>query len=139
AMFDSLEFRTLRARAENFFGIESRSEEVISSDDPSIAKEVQVMFWLLDSNKTDPSPIDIMRDTGASTLEGAHETLKEKIGMNELSQVWTGIAQPLVPGVDEMNSRGMGVDTAYLQTVSRDYGAKLKEIEARILSIAGME
>lgn len=68
-----------------------------------------------------------------------YHVLKPRIVIEGLSPVYEDIDRPLVPIIVDMERAGVKVSTATLTTLSDDFAARLKELEAIIYKTAGRE
>lgn len=147
ALFDELGFRTLRARVKNVFGSheeeqseEPEEEQVIETVDPTRLTEAQVMLWLLASDFTNPTLDDIYAYTKTQSFDAAYTVLEARLrDTGRLEEVYTKIEKPLIPVLRSMETRGVMVDCAALETLRERYRSELADIEGRIFAHAGHE
>lgn len=148
-LFDSLGFRTLRARARAVYGAETEANAVEAiSEEEHESEEVaqdrfeqaQVMLWLLASDLTNPAIDDILAYTKTQNFSAAYAELEKRIAMTgRLDEVYEKIEQPLIPILRAMEARGVCIDKEVLESLRKKYRAELEEIQARIYAAAGKE
>jgi DNA polymerase-1 len=146
--FTSLGFRSLIPRLRELAGAkpagsgpqfkEQRTREAPEEDSPQ-ADEAKVMLWLTNSELTNPSTEDVLNNTGAETVAEAYVKLEEKIKKENLESVWQDIEKPLIPVVNAMNVRGVAIDRAHLESLSKEYHKELDLIGTKIYKLAGSE
>src|SRR6185295_10472552 len=152
ALFTDLGFRSLIQRISNLYsdGKSTPSKEpqikekkVASSslfqDNSPLFKETAVMFWLTNSEITDPTAEDILNNTNSETIEEAHKKLVQKLKDDKLYSVYEDIEKPLIPVVERMNERGVLIDAPYLKELSKEYTKELGKLEKKIYAHAGVE
>ncbi len=136
------EFRSLTTRIENMFG-DKESFKVVSED---IDKEEEVEgdfqslcvgLWLLNSEKSGPSKIDVLTYTKAKTFNDAKVKIEADIKVNNLDYVYHNIELPIIPVINEMKDTGIKVDVKYLETLSKKYHKELDILEKKITELAG--
>jgi len=165
-LFKQLDFRTLSERLRNTVrngggsskgGVESgggikeegevqgslgslyEDEESREKVDPEELKRVSVALWVLDSNLTNPNYDDILRYTGAKTLEDAKAFIFKQLKKEELEFVYTHIEEPLIPVIEKMEKCGIKLDLSALKELSKEYHEKKKMLEQEIFAMAGVE
>ncbi len=149
-LFQELSFRTLGARMKAVLGVSPPEEEGGSEggeekEAPAESVPQQdltkayIALWLLDSTLTMPTLDDVLRFTKKKTFEEAKQVLDVELKRQGLERVYKGIELPLIPLIDEMEKRGVYIDTTYLKKLSKEYTAELKKFEKRIFELAGKE
>lgn len=119
---------------------EARGEKVSDSQSlPENFKKLQIMAWLVDSDKTDPSIEDICAVAGVDHITEAEKPLLEKIRENGLEQVFENIELPLMPIVDKAEKFGVLVDPEQLRKLSKEYHGYTATLEKEIWNLAGKE
>ena len=147
-LFTLLEFKSLAVKVKQLFAPEvaTQADGLLplpstapdySTVDPILLREAGIALWLTDSEKTTPSAEDIITETGAATIEDAKAQLEAGLGKAGLSAVYEDIELPLIPIITRMETKGITLDAAYLQGLSRDYHEKLTAIESSIYEHAG--
>lgn len=136
-LLSDLDFRSLKSKVAEAFSFEVTNETVdISPDD---LKELVCMYWVIDSNKLDPSFDDILSYTKTKTAQEAKKVLQKVIDDNELSYIWEHIEKPLMPVIKEMTKMGIKVDVPLLKRLSEKHHATLDALEKKIWKEAGEE
>ncbi len=150
-LFDELEFRSLRARAENMFkrgGVGQQSllssgdtkvEDSIKEDvgDKEDLAETSIALWVLDSSIVDPSLEDILRFVKVKSFAKAKEIILKTLLAKKLDSVFNDIEKPLIPIVQKMEERGVKVDISYLKKLSEEYHRELSIYEKKVFKMAG--
>ncbi len=149
-MCDEFGFRTLRERVKTVVakvsGIETsegkeEAEGAVEEDvDTQKLREAGALLWLISSDFTKPSLDDILVFTKQKTLEAAYEELlKEVQKLGRVETVFEKIEKPLVPVLEQMEERGVLVDTKVLKKLATTYAKDLKLIEESVYDHAGRE
>ena len=107
--------------------------------DEKKVREVAIALWVLDSEQANASLEDILQTSGKETLEDAEKYIFDELQKQDLEKVFKKIEKPLIPIVEEMEARGVGLDLAYLKKLSKSYHKKLDTIAKRIYKHAGAE
>ncbi len=143
ALFDTLGFRSLAARArtqfkvaETLFADADTPEDTLSGAE---LEETKVAVWILNSELTTPSEQDILSYTKARSLVDARAKALARIKEENLVDVFEHIEKPLIPLLAKMKETGVALDTAYLKTLSVDYHRELSVLEKKIWKRAGGE
>ncbi len=68
-----------------------------------------------------------------------HQKLRSKLVGEKLVSVYERIDRVMPKIVAQMEERGVRLDTNYLSSLSSEFGTKLKNLEAKIFALAGME
>ena len=102
-------------------------------------RPIAVGAWLLDSNYTGPTYEDVLKITNSSDWDSAKKAVLEEIKNRGLSRVYDEVELPLIPVLDAMKERGIKVDRAYLEKLSKEYNSKIQELEKGIYKLAGQE
>jgi len=142
AMFDEFGFKSLRERARATLGMRGEPVEFFPPEvvDPERLREGQVMLWLISSDFTNPSLDDILAFTKERTFDKAFVVLEKQLAeLGRVRDVYEKIEKPLIPVLREMEARGILVNPAVLDELSKKYGAELLSIEKRIHQSAGHE
>lgn len=147
-LFDSLGFRTLRARARSVLVAEG-AEDIVEVEeeeappeivDPTRLTEAKVMLWLLASDFTNPSQEDVLAYTKKQTFDEAYNELEERIGKEgRLKEVYERIERPLIAVLRKAEAHGVLIDRDALEVLRARYREELTTIEARIYTLAGKE
>ncbi len=144
ALFDTLGFRTLRARAQALLGAgeseDDEAETVEESIPPARLEEAKVLLWLVCSDFTNPSLDDVLGYTGKATFEEAYTELEQTLrATGRLGAVYDDIERPLIPLIERMKEYGVLIDTNVLGALATEYRADLEDIEKRIYATVGHE
>ncbi len=144
-LFDELEFRSLRLRAESLFKkngvgqknlLESTVAEIPKDDELAV---VQIALSVLNSNLTEASLEEILRFAKTKSFDEASEKIFALVKREKLDQVFEKLEKPLIPIVKKMEERGIKIDVSYLRKLSDEYHAELSKIEKKIFKLAGSE
>ncbi|MDP4550888.1 DNA polymerase I [Alkalihalobacillus macyae] len=67
------------------------------------------------------------------------ETLEEQLRKNEQFELFRDLEMPLTLVLGEMETKGVSVDTAFLEKMGEELNKKLSAIQSRIFELAGVE
>ena len=168
ALFDKLEFKSIGARVKNLF---SEEKEVVAPEvkgkqgalfeaasvPPVELRKTAIALWLLDSEKTTPTPEDIFAyaglpaedsaqaglsaevsaQAGTQDFKKAKETIFSDLDKEGLRGVYEDIELPLISIIERAQTKGILVDVDYLKKLSLDYHKKLLKAESAIFEAAG--
>ncbi len=140
-LFKEFEFRSLGSKLAEALSIESSNttEFPVGVADPKELKEVGLMLWVVDSNKTNPTLEDILSYTRKDTLAEAKEFLEKTIKQQNLSFVFESIEKPLISITESMTALGVKIDTERLKVLSKKYHKELSILEKKIWKMVGEE
>lgn len=147
SLFRELNFRTLAVRVKELLGPTSASllladvaaeEKTEEAYDPLEFKKLQIMTWLLDSERANPTQDDILAFAKTDTLVDAKQKLEGALKKEKLESVYKEIEVPLIPVVEDMQKRGVSVDSVFLKKLSNEYHQTLSGIESKIHTHAGV-
>jgi DNA polymerase-1 len=131
-LFNELEFRTLIGRVKKLKALGSETSKRPEVSLPSADfKELAIAIWLINSDLTNPKSEDIINYPQEKILPDL-----EKLG---LKKVYEEIELPLIPILEQAQSRGIKVDKKLLSELSKDYHLKLTKLEKNIYKLAGAE
>lgn len=147
-MLAEFEFRSLLPRVRALF--KDQPEEALHTEatlgfegEDSVPPEelapVALAVWVLDSNITEPTLDDVYRLGKSRDFAEAKKHILHEIEKNELSFVYNSIELPLMPTLRIMESRGVCVDRAFLEELSKRYHKELDRMAKRIFDAAGKE
>lgn len=132
-----LDFRALKGKVAEAFSF-TVSEEYTEAS-PEDVRKASLMFWVIDSNKTNPSIDDLLSYTRTKTITDAIQALEKIIADQNLTYIWEEIEKPLMSITDQMREVGIQVDVAVLKKLSEKHHKTLAELEAKIWKEAGEE
>lgn len=137
--FDEYEFRSLKNRTGNVFGIkqdtvEEKKEIEVEGDFTPLC----VGLFLLNSENTNPTKIDVLTYTKAKSFNEAKTKIESDIKVNGLGYVYNEIELPLIPILKRMTEVGVLVDREYLADLSKKYHKVLDSLEKKITELAGV-
>jgi DNA polymerase-1 len=144
ALFKELEFKTLIDRFDRLLGgtgmkasesVEKQEETV----DPLELKKISIALWLLNSDISAPSLEDILAYAHTETFDAAKEKILSDLKHYNLEKVYQDVELPLIPIIEEAQTRGIMVDKEYFTALSKSYHAELSKIESAIYAHAGKE
>ncbi len=158
-LFQELGFRTLGARVKKSLApleekkaLSSSAEDVRSTPAVAVrdlfssqeehspeAKELALALWVIDSNITNPKLDDVLGFARAKTLAEARVVIERELDARGARKIFEEIEKPLMPVVEEMNKRGVKIDTAKLLHLSTTYHKELARLEKEIWKLAGEE
>ncbi len=138
-LFVQFEFRTLGAKVAEVLSLDVGTTEVVVDADPREVKEVGLMLWVIDSNKTNPDINDILSYTRTNNISDAKKVLQKIIKDQNLSYVLENIEMPLIPITEKMTELGVKIDIERLKELSKKYHKELDTLEKKIWKIVGEE
>lgn len=112
----------------------------------SFQDDLQILFWLNDPRKTDPSLSDLLISVGktgedialeAAALPDIYKTLFEEIKKKDLVSVYRDIELPLVPVLFAMEKRGIRVNPRMLSDLGETTEKEIKRLEKEVHMLAG--
>ena len=65
--------------------------------------------------------------------------LREELQESQATNLYEDIEMPLIPVLADMEMAGVALDTGFLRDMSREIGARLEQIQARIYEAVGVE
>lgn len=147
-LFDTLSFKTLKARVHTYFGFQQSllntdeapagaAEESI--EDTPAWDEAKVLYWLLDSNRTNPTAHDVASTVGTKDPAEAAQRLYADLKKTGKTEVFDVIEKPLIPIVRRMDSVGVRIDLKVFEHLAKEYSEKAAKIERAIIELAGEE
>lgn len=149
ALCEELEFRTLRERIRALILTNNSAQMPIEHIEPLAVdarelEETEVALWLLQSDTTNPTLMDVIsygrthlkEDTFAAARESIFSELKKT---GRLQYVYDNIERPLMPIISRMNEAGIFLDAPYLANLAKEYKGELSKIAGRIYEAAGHE
>ncbi len=141
-VFSEFDFRSLIQRFNDVIGEVEQGTDTHSTEDAleeDKKKELVVLTWLLNSDLTQPSEEDSLQFLKARTLSEAYTKALDLLEKEGLTYVFEKIEKPLIPIVEEMQERGVSIDTSRLKELKGEYEKELKDQETRIWEYAGGE
>lgn len=138
-LFVQFEFRSLGSKVAEALSLDVAEPEVIIDANPEEVKEVGLMLWVVDSNKTNPDVNDILSYTRTNSLSEARKVLEKIIKDQNLSYVFENIEKPLIPITKAMTDTGIKIDVERLSVLSKKYHKELESLEKKIWKIVGEE
>ncbi len=140
-LFSELGFRTLSTRVKNLLDV-PLTQETTSAVAPEELADAQVLLWLLESERTNASLVDIVEYGRAyfGTLDFAttRDRLREEVEKTgRLGMVYKEIEAPLLKVVAELSKTGITLDVTYLKDLSIKMHAELTKLETEIYALAG--
>lgn len=141
-LFSELGFRTLSTRIKNLLDVPATTETMAAVPERELA-EAQVLLWLIESERTNATLIDIVEYGrayfGTPDFVTTRDRLREEVmKTGRLGSVYTEIEEPLLTVVAELSKTGITLDVAYLKTLSATMHEELGRLEAAIYGHAGL-
>lgn len=138
-LFVEFEFRILGAKIAEALSLEPVQSTASSEGTPEEVREVGIMLWVLDSNKTNPDLEDILSYTRTNSISDARKYLEKRIKDEGLTFIWEDIERPLIPVTKKMTENGIKIDVERLKELSKKYHKELKSLEGKIWKMSGEE
>jgi DNA polymerase-1 len=137
AILNELDFRSLKPKIAEVFNFQSSDVEIeVSQKD---LNELQIMYWILDSDKSQASIDEIFSFLKVEDVKQAKEKLEFMIKNQKLDFVWQNIEKPLMDISFKMTEKGILVDLDFFRELSSKYHKILANIEKQIFEISGVE
>ena len=137
-LFVEFEFRTLAGKFAEVLSIDMPEELNISAS-PEEIREIGLLLWIVDSNKTTPTLEDILAYTRANNIADARKYLEKMIEDQDLSFIVDSIEMPLMPICKRMTEMGIKIDVKRLEELGVKYHKELSSLEKQIWKIVGEE
>ncbi len=144
--FRDMEFKSLQNRFLNILGDFDSSNKIENSGEISQTlissekfKKAKIAFWLLNSERTDPSFDEVSHYKGSVSLDESIKKLEDDIKKEKLNYVYEDIEIPIISIIDNMEENGILIDVKYLKKLSEEYHKELSKIEKKIWDYAGVE
>ncbi len=148
-LFTELEFKSLAVRVRTLRGgtYETTTPADVKNDTPFDSsaipahelREVEIGLWILNSDKTTPSPEDVLEYTDELDFSKAKAKIFAQLKKEGLWDVFEKIELPLIPIIEAAQTKGICVDVPYLKKLSGEYHKKLEKAEKKIYEHAGEE
>jgi hypothetical protein len=136
AILNELDFRSLKPKIAEVFNFQSSDVEIeVSQKD---LNELQIMYWILDSDKSQASIDEIFSFLKVEDVKQAKEKLEFMIKNQKLDFVWQNIEKPLMDISFKMTEKGILVDLDFFRELSSKYHKILANIEKQIFEISGV-
>lgn len=145
-LFSKLEFRTMGDRVKKLVDKYKSPEDVSVSEEPKSentetssqeVRELCLVFWVMDSNKTDPDLEDVFRFAGTRDIKEAKKIIESELDARNTRKVFEEIEKPVMSIVERMNRLGIKVDSKFLNGLSKKYHRELSSLEKSIWKEAG--
>jgi DNA polymerase-1 len=140
-LFKEFEFRALGGKLAEALSIEvvNKIDEALKDVSLEEIKEVGLMLWVVDSNKTNPTLEDILSYTRKNTLKEAKDVLAKIIKDQNIAFVLDEIEMPLMQITKKMTEVGIKIDVERLKELSVKYHKELEKLQKKIWGIVGEE
>ncbi len=144
-LFSELGFRTLSSRVKQVLElpVETVAESLSTSLNKEELADAQILLWLLESERTNASLIDILEYGrayfGTSDLVTTRDRLYEEVKKSgRLIEVYTNIETPLRRVIADLSATGISLDVSYLAELSVTMHRELITRERAIYALAGV-
>lgn len=139
AMDDSMLLSYVLDGTQHGHGMDELSElllghKTISYEDVTGKGKNQVSFDKVDIAKA----CDYAAEDAEITLR-LHQILKPRLIHEHMVRVYEDIERPLIPVIARMEHTGICIDTAFLKSLSHEFGTKLAALEKNITALAGRD
>ncbi len=152
SLFKKYEFRTMSSRWKELLNVETKEDALeenergenllsplVSREDKELLEKAKIAFWLLHSDKSNPSEEDIFDYTNKKNISDALLILEKEVEKNNLTFVYKEIELPLISILKDMKVRGIKVDVRKLEALKEEYETILRKVEKEIWDLAGGE
>lgn len=154
------EFRSLKERVKllkDIYAGKEVAKKVVSPKEPSKKektektevveeltraemKEIQLLTWLLNADKTNPKRDDILEVAQTESLKDAHKVLLDRVlADKKLNALYQKMEKPLMDVVERMFVLGVNIDLPYLAVLEKEYQKELDSLTKKIHELAGRE
>jgi len=153
--FREMEFRNLQDRFSRLFKDDNTNHKESSVKESSQNLTIQekektpedqleidkakIAFWLLNSDRTNPTLDEVSHYKGSNNLKEALKLLEKDIHKEKLDYVYNNIEIPIIPIIKKMEKNGVLIDRAYLEKLSTDYHKLLNKIEKEVWNMTKTE
>jgi DNA polymerase-1 len=108
--------------------------KTITYEDVAGKGKNKVTFDLVDIDKA----LDYAAEDAEVTLR-LHQILKPRLAREHMVRVYEDIERPVIPVIARMEHTGIRIDTAFLKSLSHEFGVRLIALEKEITKLAGHE
>jgi DNA polymerase-1 len=144
-LFSELGFRTLSARVKQILELpaEVMAETLTGAIKEEEIREAQILLWLLESERTNASAIDIIEYGrayfGTNDFQATRDQLFKRVEeTGRLKEVYDKIEKPLTRVVVALSNTGISLDVAYLGDLAQTMHKELGSLEKTIYNLAGV-
>lgn len=143
-LFSALGFRTVGDRVRTLFNVSAEAAAAaIAEVTLKEHREAAILLWLIESERTNASVEDIL-DYGRSFLGTENWTdtiaaLRARVTEVGLMGLYESVEEPLITVIDDMQTKGIKLDTEFLATLSKKLHAELSSLEKKIYKHANKE
>ncbi len=144
-LFNDLEFKQMAKRLDVVISelkgevaAEIKLEESVEVDKDKLRK-AQIAFWLLDPEKSRQSYENISASLGIKDIDEIISHLERELKNEGVYGVYSEIELPLIPIIEKIEKKGMLLDKAHLEKLSKEYHRELEKIKKTIYTLAGEE
>ncbi|MCE9628472.1 MAG: hypothetical protein K8Q91_00515 [Candidatus Vogelbacteria bacterium] len=147
-LFQQLDFKSLLSRVKTAFAHTDsvradnqvvKKQSINNPLDEKLVKKLAIALWLINSEKTNPTPEDILSYCQTSDWLQAEKFLQKKLSDQNLVKLYEDIELPIIDLLSEAERWGIVVDVKYLKTLSIEYHKKLNLLEQEIWALVGHE
>lgn len=151
SFFDHYELRALKTRWLNYLEgkspsrakdvfedlEEKKEEEVVASGEKKslsieAIRRLGIMLWITDSEKTTPTEEEIFDATKTANEHDAERVLLGRLSKEGLLDIWKQIEEPLIPLVEQMQEKGIGIDVSFLKEYEKKLAAERDALSEKI-------
>jgi DNA polymerase-1 len=119
---------------------EKKKKDVLSQKiDPKELTKTSVALWVLNSNLTNPGLEEIFAYTKTDNFAKASEYVFSELKKQGLYKVYEEIELPVIALIEKMDAKGVKIDVAFLNELSKTYHTELTKLEKKIWEYAGIE
>ncbi len=140
-LFNDLDFRTLLNRLKTVLGekVEEKKEEILQDISKEELLETGIALWLVNSNLSNPTVDDITEFAKTNDFKEAKKIIFTELEKRGLKKVYEDIEFPIIPIIEKMDEKGVKIDKAFLNDLSKTYHVELSKLEKKIWEYAGVE
>lgn len=136
-IFERYELHSLGKRLKALLHIEDEKEQIKESFSEEDLKKLALKLWVLDSDETDASFIEIKEYTKEKTFSRAQEKIDTELAQDaRVKEVYDFIEEPLLPVVQQMQKTGVAIDEKFFKQLKSEYAECLTKLEEKIFQFS---
>ncbi|MDD3694055.1 MAG: DNA polymerase [Candidatus Pacebacteria bacterium] len=136
-IFERYELHSLGKRLKTLLHIEDEKEQIKENFSEEDLKKLALKLWVLDSDETDASFIEIKEYTKEKTFSRAQKKIDTELAQDaRVKEVYDYIEEPLFPIVQQMQKTGVAIDEKFFKQLKSEYAECLTKLEEKIFQFS---
>lgn len=136
-IFERYELHSLGKRLKTLLHIEDEKEQIKENFSEEDLKKLALKLWVLDSDETDASFIEIKEYTKEKTFSRAQKKIDTELAQDaRVKEVYDYIEEPLFPIVQQMQKTGVAIDEKFFKQLKLEYAECLTKLEEKIFQFS---